>query len=149
MNDVPLAGLSKHGRAEKFFLGELCRFRGKSVDELLAVSVLEHAKRQTYNNRADLLAFCRSMGLDDGNVVPLLPRMERMLQRRHQIVHRADRPTAPSPTKGSTTSLSVHHVVSWIAATDKFVATVMAGAMMQRFYPGSKASVKLRTKRAA
>ncbi len=141
LNEVPLAGLNKHARPEKFYLGELTRFRGKSVDEVLALSVKGHISRQTYNNRGDLLAFARAVGLEEAHLRGCLPSLDAMLFRRHQIVHRADRPIEEDQKRLRATSLSPRHVRAWISATKHFVAAAMTGALITKFVKSPKKSV--------
>ena len=45
LDDIPLVGTSRSGRAEKFFLGELDGHRGKTVDQLIQESVENYTHR--------------------------------------------------------------------------------------------------------
>lgn len=143
LNDIPLAGLTKGSRPEKFLLGELRKFSGKSIDEVLAESVKNYIARKTYNNKGDLLAFASSVGLKEIHVRKCMPRLEAMLYRRHQIVHRADRPLEDDQKWIRATSLSPQHVKAWILATNQFVAAAMAGAFITKF----KSAEQIKTKR--
>ena len=91
LNDVPLSGQSRMGRAEKFFLGDLARFNELTVAQVIERSVRDYVSRQTYNNRGDLMFVVRSLGLRDSDVSGVLPKLDAMLRRRHQIVHRGDK----------------------------------------------------------
>jgi len=87
---VALSGINDHGRAEKFFLGELHRFRGKTVDEIWDTSLDSHLMRQTFNDASDLIRAVKHIGGDVVLVKPLLGRLSALIARRHHIVHNAD-----------------------------------------------------------
>jgi hypothetical protein len=52
LNEVPLLGISEHGRPKKFFLGKLARYRTKTVQELIDESVNAHLGNFSVNNVA-------------------------------------------------------------------------------------------------
>jgi hypothetical protein len=62
LNDIPLAGLSPSGRAEKFFLGKLVRHNGKTVDELLRQSIAEYLDRLSFNSTDDISHLLATLG---------------------------------------------------------------------------------------
>ena len=133
LNDVPLSGQNRMGRAEKFFLGDLTRFKDLTVAQVIERSVRDYVSRQTYNNRGDLMFVVRSLGLRDSDVAGVMPKLDAMLQRRHQIVHRGDRPIPEDQQWIRATSLSPKHVTAWIEATTKFVSIALTGALVVKF----------------
>jgi RiboL-PSP-HEPN len=142
LNEIPLAGINKSGRPEKFLLGDLSRFRNKTVDDVIDLSLQEYVSRLTFNNRGDLLHVIRSLGLRDSHVAKLMPALDAMLRRRHQIVHRGDRPLAEDQRWIRATSLSSKHVRSWIKATTNFVAIAHTGAVIRKFIEPGKVTTK-------
>ena len=90
LNHIPLAGTSLHGRREKFYLGELTRFRGETVSGVIAQSVRQHLERATYNNTREIGALFRAIEFDQKAVEEYYADLQQLMARRHNIVHRAD-----------------------------------------------------------
>lgn len=89
LNTIPLAG---HGpNPKKFLLGDLAEFRGLPVDEIFAASVKAYFERSNFNNTNEIAAFCRSVAIAPETLSRHFATLESMMERRHQIVHRADR----------------------------------------------------------
>ena len=89
LNDIPLVGLGSSPK--KFFLGELAAFRGKRVDEVLTESVQAHLEKSNYNNLGEIRALLNGIGVDESSMTPFFAALQELTDRRHQIVHRADR----------------------------------------------------------
>lgn len=135
LNEVPLIGYGRSIRAEKFLLGDLLKFRDKTIAELIDDCIQNYTARLTYNNRGDLMTFARSLGLKETDFSKVMPKVEAMLSRRHQIVHRGDKPLKKNQQWIRATALSPRHVESWIEATTQFVAIVLAGAVTKKYLP--------------
>ncbi len=122
LSRVPLAGSS--GRAEKFTLESLAKHRTKTVDSLIQESVSEHLDRSNFNNALQIVSFLEDLGVtltSDDKL--LLPTIDRMIQRRHLIVHRADR-----IKRGSEYQLQPierDEVTGWVVATSDFMVGVL------------------------
>jgi hypothetical protein len=125
LNAVPLVG-SLSSRPEKFFLGKLAAFRGYSVDEVIRRSVAQHLERTTYNSAAEIAALLRGMGVDVSRVEKYFPALEEMIQRRHRIVHRADRVEQLGRGRHHAKPLAVSTVENWIMAAQGFMTETMA-----------------------
>ena len=89
LNAIPLVGQGPNPR--KFYLGELTQHRGKTVDELLAESVEATLEQSNYNNTDEVASLLTAVGLDVNKLNGQFPALQQMMERRHQIVHRADR----------------------------------------------------------
>ena len=89
LNDIPLAGGGRD-RPEKFLLGALTAFRGKTIDQVIEQSVTQHLENATYNNSREVVRFVTNLGIDGEIVRPFLSAIDALMQRRHLIVHRAD-----------------------------------------------------------
>ena len=102
LDGIPLAG-GQFDRAEKFSLGKLTRHRGKTVNDLIKESVSAYMERSTFNSVTEIMSFLDSIGLklaskknENSHLVPpfdpaMLPVLEKMMRKRHHIVHRADK----------------------------------------------------------
>ena len=125
LNQVPLAGSADTLRAEKFFLGRLAKHRGKTVDDLIAESVKEHVSRRTFNDTADIVRLFGALKIEvDAEFKDKISKINDLIARRHQIVHRADiteRKQKPTPIDAKTVRGwldSVHEFVAYVAAID-------------------------------
>ena len=85
---LPLASL---GTSTKFSLGDLSSHRGESVDDVITKSVDAYLERSNYNNTTEVSSLLVNIGLNVALVNSTYPLLGEVMQRRHQIVHRADR----------------------------------------------------------
>lgn len=118
LNGIPLVGTS--GRADKFLLGRLAQHRDKTVQELLQDSVDAHLEESNYNNAGEIARVLASLNMQDPQLVALYASLGAMIQRRHQIVHRADRVKATTNARQRTKPLDAQTVTGWIDATTRF-----------------------------
>ena len=125
LDTIPLVGLSSSGRPEKFFLGKLASHRGKSIDQVIDESVVQYLERSNYNNTQEIAALLSSIGLDVSYVSKAFPELEKMIRRRHQIVHRADRVSIKGKGKQYAQTLSSAVVKRWISNTRTFMSRVL------------------------
>jgi hypothetical protein len=141
LNEVPLVGLCRTGRAEKFFLGKLVKHRGKSVDDLIRESVSEYLGR-SFNNMTEIFSFLNTLGLrtteedcgmlresfslpEQGEIFAML---NAMMQRRHHIVHRADQDQTGEGLK----PINGDEVFRWLKATAYFMSHVINANFPQK-----------------
>jgi hypothetical protein len=89
LDEIPLVGLGPNPK--KFLLGDLATFRGKVVDEIFAASVAAYLEKSNYNNVGEIATVLNGMKVDVTKVSGTFPRLQELMERRHQIVHRADR----------------------------------------------------------
>lgn len=143
LDGVPLAGLGRADRAEKFYLGKLVRHRGKTVDEVIIESVSEHMERSTFSSVTEIMSFLDSIGLKlpDGKdkspkAIPefpwdakTLPMLDAMMKRRHHIVHRADK----AKTGEGLQAINPGEVVAWLGATLIFTFNAAHAAFRKRY----------------
>jgi len=99
LNNIPLTGSKDSLRAEKFWLGGLAAFRGRTVDDVITDSVRTYLERLTFNTTTDVVAHLTACGFSReamAIVTSSLPQLGELMTRRHQIVHRADVPAGAS-----------------------------------------------------
>lgn len=89
LNTIPLVGQGSNPK--KFLLGDLTPHRGKTIDQVLAESVEACLEQSNYNNTAEIASLLTAIGLDVAKLNGQFPQLQEMMERRHQIVHRADR----------------------------------------------------------
>jgi hypothetical protein len=123
LKDIPLAG--KKPRST-FTLDDLAPFRGTSVDDLLARSVLENLERSNFNDPGEVEGVLERIGLSKALLDPYRDKLGPMMKRRHWIVHRADRNTATGRGHHAAGALQQAAVEAWSDALKQFGADVLA-----------------------
>jgi hypothetical protein len=88
LDGIPIVGV---GSNKKVLLGDLAQHRGKKVEELIHSSIEAYLSRSTYNNTGDIADLLKSVDVDVANVNARFKGLGQIMERRHQIVHRADR----------------------------------------------------------
>jgi hypothetical protein len=127
LKDIPLAGAGSFGRSEKFVLAQLAQHRGKTVDDLLRLSVSDYLSRSNYNSLAEISALLTRLGFKPEDHNKGFDAIDQMIQRRHQIVHRADRVNeAGTPVLQRIDRSQVTH---WLSATHSFTASLITPLM--------------------
>lgn len=119
LNDVPLVGLSEIGRAEKFFLGKLAQHRAKRVQDLIDESVRAYANTFTVNSTGDIAAFAGKVGVNVAEINGDFATLRDLFERRHHIVHQADRNDQPGQGHHAARSLSIWQVNTWVDAVNR------------------------------
>lgn len=120
LNRISLAGTNNKGRAAKFSMGELLNHRGKSVDELIETSIKEHLGYQSFNSSSDVVSALKSCGIEITlDIETLLPELNGMMERRHKIVHEADRVEILGRGNHRIRSISLEQVKRWKLQVDR------------------------------
>ncbi|MFS8071293.1 MAG: hypothetical protein ACMG6S_33405 [Byssovorax sp.] len=123
IKDIPLAG--KKPRST-FTLDDLAPFRGTSVDDLIARSVMENLERSNFNDPGEVEGVLERIGLPKVLLDAHRDKLGPMMKRRHWIVHRADRNTAAGRGHHAARALQQAAVEAWRDALKQFGADVMA-----------------------
>jgi len=87
LKDIPLASTT---RPEKFHLGDLGKFRDKTVVEVVQQSVGEYLDRESFNSCRMVDDLLGQMGLNSEPFKSLYADLDAMMKRRHRIVHEVD-----------------------------------------------------------
>lgn len=85
---IPYAG--GDGRATKLSLDVLASHRDESIEEYIQTSVNEYLNRRSFSSVTDVATDFQGLGIDLDAISDYLPSVERMIKRRHQIVHQFD-----------------------------------------------------------
>ena len=125
MDTIPLAGTGTAGRPEKVLLGQLRQHRGKSVDELIEQSIEAHLERSNYNNSKEVAGLLDRLDLPVEPVRRFLSDLDKMMARRHQIVHRADCTSQGGRGRHVARSLRVASVEKWINTVLNFHGVIL------------------------
>jgi hypothetical protein len=136
LNEIPL--VSSGTRAEKFYLGTLARYRGKSVKELIRESVSEHLDRITFNNIGEIARMLKTLGFKLSDHEREFPMLQEMILRRHQIVHRGDVVRTGKSRGLKLQPIDEMEVANWHMAMVKFASGVLDkfhGASLELTWP--------------
>jgi RiboL-PSP-HEPN len=127
LNEIPLAGSSSStGRAEKFFLGKLAAHRGLFVDNVIRNSIDEFVDRLNVNNTNDLSHCLEMIGVAPSQFAQYFPRLQSLMERRHQIVHQMDRNETSGTGQHRAQSISKRQVELWLENLDRFVSGLLS-----------------------
>lgn len=121
LNEIPLAGLG--GRREKFLLGKLVQHKGKFIDDVLRDSVAEHLEHSNYNSTTEIAALLKTLGFDVPKPDGIFPVIQQMIERRHQIVHRADRIEETNLATGPQV-IQIEEVGQWLGAVHRLTISL-------------------------
>ncbi len=125
LDEIPLVGQGSNPK--KFMLGELAAHRGKRIEDVLTESVHAHLEQSNYNNTGEISSLLKNISIDVATVNSRFGDLRTLMERRHQIVHRADRQKV---VKGSgdhkIRAINKGTVRRWAAAVREFGAAVLA-----------------------
>jgi RiboL-PSP-HEPN len=122
LDKIPLASVAP---ASKFALGALATYRNKTVAEVIDISVNQYLERSNYNNPDEVSALLSSVGINVTKVNMWFTQLKELMDRRHQIVHRADRDETGGSGNYAVRSINRNTVRWWIDAVEKFGKAVL------------------------
>lgn len=127
---LPLATQRELNKTEqKVLLSKIAEYRDRTVDELVKDVIEEYLGRKTYNNSDEIKAALKALAIEiPGDVIS---DTESAMQRRHKIVHRADRGEKESGEIGSIALIRTSQVTRWIGEVERFVDAVLTAYEMQ------------------
>jgi hypothetical protein len=140
LDGVPLAGVGRIDRAEKFYLGKLLQHRGKAVDDVIRESVSQYMEHSTFNSVTEVMSFLESIGVKlsaekdvkpplELSLDPQIPAiLDTMMRRRHYIVHRADK----AKTGDGLQAIDSTEVMAGLVGTLSFMFCVTQTTFMKR-----------------
>lgn len=124
LNEIPFIGSGPNPK--KVLLGELAPHRGKTIDALIHASVKEHLKQSNYNDTTQIAGLITQAGLPAPSFQKYFSSLQQMMERRHAIVHRADRKPVGGSGNHNITTIHQNTVKAWIKAVDDFVLKLLA-----------------------
>jgi hypothetical protein len=125
LEGIPIVGTGRKGQPDKFTIRQLVERRGTAVNDLITESISIHLEEISYSNTDQVVAQLQRIRL---NIEPLqrhLGDLPSLINRRHQIVHRADKNEQPGQGHFSARSISTDNIVSWTATVREFSAEVI------------------------
>jgi hypothetical protein len=122
LNNIPLA--NETGRAEKFALGSLAKYKEKTVDELIKQSVESYYERSNFNNTQDISILFSELGIDVKKFNGCFSELNKLMSRRHFIVHRGDRTRKPHESLVPLSPINPKEVTEWLNIVTEFCGDV-------------------------
>ena len=98
--------------------------KGKLVDDLLRDSVFEYLERSNYNSTEEIARLLETLGFKVSEHNKFFPEIQQMIERRHQIVHRADFFEGGSIT--SLQPISLEDAPRWSSATHELMYSLIS-----------------------
>ncbi|MCT8341260.1 HEPN domain-containing protein [Flavobacteriaceae bacterium TK19130] len=113
-------------RKTKFTFQEIYKHRNLRVETLLKKSVSNFLGYQSYNKTDDVASAITSCGLEvTDNIKGLFPALGDLMERRHHIVHQADKNTYVGSGHHRYKSLNLNTVKHWIYSVDKLAEYII------------------------
>ncbi len=123
IDEVPLVGFSPISRPLKFSLKNLIKHKRKTVEGLINESIDEYLDRISFNSTTDIANALKKSGIDISKLRKYFSQLNEMIERRHRIVHRADRIGIPGNTE--LCSINSTSVEDWVKAVCAFIYTLV------------------------
>ncbi len=120
---IPIVG--KFGQGIKFELDELVKHRGKTVDDLIKESVNGYLERSNYGNTKEISKLLQDVGINPESVNKEFASLSDLMERRHQIVHRADQKADTDKQHSTVRSINAVTVEKWLKAVEVFTEAVI------------------------
>ncbi|TGN13335.1 HEPN domain-containing protein [Leptospira bandrabouensis] len=117
---IPLIGLTDRNQPKGFTFENLEGFKELKVKELFDKSVDEYLNYNNYNKISDICSMFKDLDINYEQFNETFPLLEKMIQRRHNIVHRADRQGALEELNFYLLPISYTDLIEWINNLDKF-----------------------------
>jgi hypothetical protein len=114
-------------RPEKLGVGELARhLRGKAVDDVVRDAVHGHLEHSSFNNIADVVLALERAEIGADVLASSARDIFVLMQRRHWIVHRADRNERSGPGHHAARSISLANVRNWRSHVESVCRAILA-----------------------
>lgn len=116
---IPLAGQPRSG---KYTISDLLQHRGKSIDTVLHESIDQWLNRHSFNHTDDVRDILKQLGMPVDYFEATYEDLDKMISRRHQIVHHADRIHNSPDDVAEITRDEVHQ---WMDNLDQFMSKAL------------------------
>ena len=121
MSEVSLAG--SDGRTSKYSFDRFASFSGKTVDEVISESVREHFSRMSFNSYKDIDSRLKKIGISLA-AFQRQADIDKLIQRRHKVVHEVDLVRDASSGKRQTRSIKSAQVRTWMECSMSLVQMI-------------------------
>lgn len=123
LSKIPFV-MNSNRRPEKIHLGELTSYRGKFVENVIIDSVDKYVDSMSINNQSQLIEFLGMASIPLEKLPKYFSNLEKLMKRRHQIVHQMDRTNELDPLLGPVSRIGMTFVTESRAALTGFYRTL-------------------------
>ena len=120
LKDYPFPVSVLEKRQDKVTMGDLLKFKSKSAKQIIKQGINEYLDRSSYNNTREIARLLKDLKIPDENMKEHYSDIEKMMKRRHHIVHQADRNDTPGQGHHKTKPINVHTLNKWINCVRDF-----------------------------
>ena len=119
--------ITKEGKhIEKLAVSSLVQYRGKNIDDLIADFIGDTLDSTSFNNYSDIINWAQKIKVDL-SAFTAQEKIEKLIQRRHKIVHEADNnKTDKMKSEYSLTPIKEYIVKEWLDAVQDLVSIIDA-----------------------
>lgn len=126
LKKVPLITNPYDRRKIKFELGELLEHRGKSIEDVIDLSIKQYLDTVSFNNTHDISSSLNDININTTESIrKLYPNLQKMIHRRHNIVHQADRDFVIGGNSHKIKRITLKEVEKWQKTVDSFVLEIV------------------------
>ena len=125
IDGIPLVGTSHSSMPSKFLLGSLVGHQAKTVEELITESVNSYLQVLSFNSTHELAYALKRLGLPVEDHNSHFGDLDKLIRRRHHIVHQADKKDVPGRGHHAAKSIGKHHINSWKYSVEHFCGDVL------------------------
>ncbi len=120
LSSIPFSEVPGYkNKKDKFALVELVKYREKTINDIIEMSVDNHLSNVSFNSTSDIVSMFKQIGLPTKTLEKHFAVLDKIMNRRHDIVHEGDF------TNKSLNPINANEVVSWIAAAEDFFLEVL------------------------
>lgn len=118
LNKVTLTG--KKGRS-KIEFKDIVELKGNTVETIVQKSINEYLNMVSFNNTNDIASHMSSINIETELLNNYFSNLDSMINRRHNIVHKADRTNDEDISRTRVKTITHNQVERWIRNVDDFV----------------------------
>lgn len=126
LNKVPLLTNSPNIRPSQILLGQLASYKGQFVDNVIIKSIDAYTNTLNINNSNQLMQCLDLAEIVLPDMSNVLPALNELMMRRHQIVHQMDRANELDPLTAPLSPIDAEIVNTWKVAVITFVNTMFS-----------------------
>ena len=105
---------------DKFAIEDLLEHKGKTVDDIIDISIQSHLDKRSFNHIEDVVSAIKLIGVNEADYRKYFSDIGASIARRHKIVHQSDRTPHNERSHGPPTVIDVDTVAAWAKATNSF-----------------------------
>jgi len=105
--------------------GSLAKLKGKTIDEVITKSVESYYEHSNFNDTTEISALLEELGINVSKVKHHFSELDSLMNRRHRIVHRADKVKQPQENLDSLLIIEIKEVTKWLTVVNEFCNDVI------------------------